>query len=104
MLIDLLEALMIFSWGVSWPILLRKSFVSRTAKGKSMVFEIFTLSGYIFGITRKFLQLNEGGSFNFLWYLAFVFYFINFTFIFLDWLLWFRNHKLDLKRENGLEV
>lgn len=64
-----------------------------------MVFEIFTLIGYIAAITRKFIQLSIGGDYNWLWYLTLVFYFINFTFVFLDWILWFRNHKLDLAIE-----
>ena len=50
---DLLEALMILCFGVSWPISIRKSWVSRTAKGKSLFFEVFLLIGYIFGIVRK---------------------------------------------------
>ena len=50
---DLLEALMILCFGVSWPISIRKSWVSRTAKGKSLFFEVFLLIGYIFGIVRR---------------------------------------------------
>ena len=35
-LVDLLEALTIFCFGLSWPISIRKSLISRTAKGKSL--------------------------------------------------------------------
>mgnify|MGYP003527477560 CR=1 FL=1 len=42
-IIDLLEALTIFCFGLSWPISIRKSWVSRTAKGKSVLFEIILL-------------------------------------------------------------
>ena len=48
---DLLEALMILCFGVSWPISIRKSWVSRTAKGKSLFFEVFLLIGYICSIS-----------------------------------------------------
>ena len=34
-LTDLLEALTILCFGLSWPISIRKSYISRTAKGKS---------------------------------------------------------------------
>lgn len=98
-MINALEAIMIFCWGLSWPISLRKSYVSRTAKGKSFVFEIFTVIGYICGIARKFLQISQGYVTDWLYYLAFVFYFINMTAVTLDILLWFRNHKLDKERE-----
>ena len=48
-IIDLLEALTIFCFGLSWPISIRKSWVSRTAKGKSVLFEIILLVGYGIG-------------------------------------------------------
>ena len=41
MITDLLEALTIFCFGLSWPISIRKSIISRTAKGKSLFFEVF---------------------------------------------------------------
>ena len=36
MITDLMEAVMILCFGLSWPISIRKSWVSRTAKGKSL--------------------------------------------------------------------
>ena len=59
---DLFEALTIFCFGLSWPISIRKSWVSRTAKGKSLFFEIFLLIGYAFGIARKIIQVSAMGS------------------------------------------
>ena len=47
-----LEALMVLCFGLSWPISVRKSFISRTNKGKSLLFEVFIWVGYVFGITR----------------------------------------------------
>ena len=41
MITDLMEAVMILCFGLSWPISIRKSWVSRTAKGKSLFFECF---------------------------------------------------------------
>ena len=77
---DLFEALTIFCFGLSWPISIRKSWVSRTAKGKSLFFEIFL--GFIF-------------------YLSFFFYVLNFIEISIDVALYFRNTKLDkLAEEN----
>ena len=104
MIIDVLEAAMIFCWGLSWPISLHKSWTSRTAKGKSMFFEVFILLGYIFGIIRKFLQMSTGEAFDKIFYLALVFYFINFFFVSADICLWFRNTRLDKLRDDGQSV
>ena len=94
MISDLLEALTIFCFGLSWPISIRKSIVSRTAKGKSLFFEVFLLIGYACGIARKFIQLDAGSE-GFLFFLSFFFYVLNFIEISIDVGLYFRNKKLD---------
>ena len=94
MITDLLEALTIFCFGLSWPLSIRKSYISRTAKGKSLFFEVFLLVGYFCGIVRKIIQLTEGSS-GFLFYLSFFFYVLNFIEISIDVALYFRNKKLD---------
>lgn len=105
---DLLEALMILCFGLSWPISIRKSWTSRTAKGKSLFFEIFLLVGYIFGILRKVIlfanAVTAGQSEGFLFYLGWFFYVLNFIEISIDVALYFRNVKLDKERESGLAV
>ena len=92
---DLLEMLMIVCFGLSWPISIRKSWISRTAKGKSLFFEIFC------GITRKIIQFTGGEGTNFLFYLAWFFYVLNFVEISIDVLLYFRNKKLDALAEQN---
>ena len=103
-LIDLFEALTIFCFGLSWPISIRKSYVSRTAKGKSLFFEVFLLIGYAFGIARKFIQVFAMGSSGFIFFLSFFFYVLNFIEISIDVGLYFRNTKLDKAREAGENV
>jgi len=93
---DILEAAMIFCFGISWPISIRKSWVSRTARGKSVVFEFFIWLGYVFGIIRKALQIQSRAAGNWLFYLAFAFYIINIIEITIDMILWVRNRKLDM--------
>ncbi|MBR7097941.1 MAG: hypothetical protein IKC59_00870 [Clostridia bacterium] len=92
---NLLEALTIFCFGLSWPISIRKSLISRTAKGKSLFFEIFLLIGYAFGIARKVIQFTTLESSDFLFFLSFFFYVLNFVEISIDVALYFRNKKLD---------
>ena len=94
MITDLLEALTIFCFGLSWPISIRKSIISRTAKGKSLFLEVVLLIGYACGIARKIIQISEGSS-GFLFYLSFFFYVLNSIEISIDVALYFRNKKLD---------
>ena len=98
-LTDLFEALTILCFGLSWPISIRKSWISRTAKGKSLFFEVFLLIGYAFGIARKIIQFTQMGSSGFLFFLSFIFYVMNFIEISIDVALYFRNTKLDRERD-----
>ncbi len=98
-LTDLFEALTIFCFGLSWPLSIRKSLVSRTSKGKSLFFEVFILIGYLFGILRKFIQVLAMGSSGFIFYLGFFFYVLNSLEISFDIILYFRNAKLDRIRD-----
>ena len=98
---DLFEALTILCFGLSWPISIRKSYVSRTAKGKSLFFEIFLLIGYAFGIARKIIQFvtwTNPEAPDFLFFFSTIFYVINFVAICIDVALYFRNRRLDAAR------
>lgn len=97
---NLLEALMILCFGLSWPISIRKSWISRTAKGKSLFFEFFIWIGYVFGIARKFILWGDPTlTHDWLFYLGWFFYFLNIVEISIDMALYFRNVKLDKARE-----
>lgn len=99
MIVDLLEALTIFCFGLSWPISIRKSWISRTAKGKSLFFEVFLLIGYACGIMKKIIEaVGFSGvtpKTGFIFVLSFFFYVLNFIEISVDVALYFRNKKLD---------
>lgn len=111
-LVDLFEALTIFCFGLSWPISIRKSLISRTAKGKSLFFEVFLLVGYAFGIARKAIQVialgypleGTGTLGTVIFYMSFFFYVLNFIEISIDVALYFRNTKLDKLRDAGKEI
>ena len=100
MIPDLLEALTIFCFGLSWPISIHKSIVSRTAKGKSLFFEVFLLIGYACGIARKIIQLSGEHS-GFLFYLSFFFYILNFVEISIEVAHYVRNRKLDREADRA---
>ena len=104
MMTDLLEVFMILCFGLSWPISIRKSWVSRTAKGKSLFFEFFIWLGYIFGILRKIILFRQAdGSPGFLFYLAWIFYILNILEITIDMLLYARNARLDAQGKTKIK-
>lgn len=91
---EILEIIMIISFGVSWPFNVVKSWRARTAKGKSPVFLICILLGYIAGITGKLLNPDYLNHIAEKWYVLF-FYVLNFVMVFVDFMLYFRNRVLD---------
>lgn len=98
---EILEIIMIVSFGASWPLNVIKSYKARTTKGKSLMFLLLIFFGYIAGIASKFMNEAYMASFSEKWYVLF-FYFLNITMVGIDLLLYIRNKKLDKKREmNG---
>ncbi len=88
------ETVMIVCFGLSWPLSVYKSWKSRTAKGKSLQFELFIWVGYIFGIAKNFILFANGSS-SWIFFLGWAFYFLNFIEITVDILLYLRNVRLD---------
>ena len=93
---ELLEIVMIVSFGVSWPMNVIKSYKARTTKGKSLSFLCLILFGYIAGITSKFVNPVYMAEIAQKWYVLF-FYVLNFIMVATDLCLYFRNKKLDNK-------
>ena len=95
---EILEVVMIISFGVSWPLNVAKSFRARTAKGQSLWFLCLIFFGYLAGIASKFASPSYMGSISRKWYVLF-FYFLNLTMVGISLVLFFRNRRID--RENG---
>lgn len=96
---ELLEIVMLISFGASWPLNVIKSYRARTTKGKSLPFLCLILIGYIAGIASKFVNDAYMATFAEKWYVLF-FYALNFCMVFVDFLLYFRNLKIDRESEN----
>ena len=94
LLATVLEIVMIGSFGASWPLNVIKSYKARTTKGKSLAFLCLIFFGYIAGILSKFLNEAYMMSFSSKWYVLF-FYFLNFTMVGTDVILYVRNKRLD---------
>lgn len=90
---EFLEALMVISFGISWPINIVKSYTSKSAKGKSLLFMLFILFGYACGIVSKLLH----GTLTY----VFVFYILNLLMVLIDLWLYFRNRQLDKQKEEA---
>ena len=97
MLSEILEITMIVSFGCSWPLNVIKSYKARTTKGKSLAFLVLVIFGYIAGIASKFVNEAYMASFSQKWYVL-VFYFLNLAMILTDFILYFRNRRLDKKK------
>lgn len=88
---EIFEAGMLLCFGCSWPMNITKSIRAKTAKGKSLAFELFVLVGYICGITGKCIS----GSIN--W--VFAIYILDLLMVATDILLTLRNRRLDKRKE-----
>ncbi len=91
---EILEVIMIVSFGASWPLNVIKSYKARTTKGKSLAFLLLIFFGYIAGITSKLVSDAYMAQIGQKWYVLF-FYVLNFIMVGADLLMYARNAKLD---------
>jgi hypothetical protein len=89
-ILEALETLMLLCFAISWPASIYKSLKSRTSKGKSLIFLLFVLIGYLAGISKVIMG---AGWTNFLM----IPYCFNFILVFIDLMIYFRNDRLDKK-------
>ena len=94
---EILEIVMIVSFGASWPMNVVKSYRARTAKGKSLGFLLLILFGYVAGITSKLVNEAYMANIAQKWYVLF-FYVLNFVMVFTDLMLYVRNVRLDREK------
>ena len=95
---EILEIVMVVSFGASWPLNVMKSYKARTAKGKSLSFLCMLFFGYIAGIASKLINDVYMAAFSEKWYVLF-FYVLNLLMVGTDIVLYFRNKALDKKGE-----
>ena len=94
---EILEIIMIVSFGASWPLNLMKSYRARTTKGKSLAFLLLIFFGYIAGIASKLVNESYMADFGNKWYVL-CFYILNFLMVGADVCMYVRNYRLDKKR------
>ena len=92
-IVQLCEIGMLLAFGASWPFNITKSWKSRTAKGKSLQFEIIIIAGYLIGLVGKMITWRQTGVLAYsVW-----FYIADIIMVAIDMCLYFRNSALDRK-------
>ena len=100
---EILEVIMIVSFGASWPLNVLKSYKARTTKGKSLAFLLLIFFGYIAGIASKLVNDSYMSQIGQKWYVLF-FYVLNFIMVGADLLMYVRNRRLDKMSEQNNEA
>lgn len=87
MIYSVFEVLMLLCFAASWPFNIARSYTSRTAKGKSIVFEVVVEVGYLFGVANKVVndQINY----------VLAFYILDIALVAVDMCLYVRNRRID---------
>lgn len=87
---QIMEALMLICFGISWPVSVYKSWTSRKTGGKSLLFLLLIDTGYIVGLLGKII-------YDFNWVI--VVYCANTLFVTIDIILYFRNKTIEKRLE-----
>ena len=90
---QLLEAIMMICFGLSWPMALVKNIRAKSAKGMSLPFILLIISGYVAGTIAKIISDN-------ITYVLIV-YLLNLTIVTMNLMVYFYNRRLDRKNEQA---
>ena len=90
---QLLEAIMMICFGLSWPMALVKNLRAKSAKGMSLPFILLIISGYVAGMVAKIISNN-------ITYVLIV-YLLNLIIVTMNLMLYFYNRRLDKKNEQA---
>ncbi|HBV87235.1 PQ-loop domain-containing transporter [Desulfosporosinus sp.] len=82
---SIFEVIMLICFGAAWPLSIYKSYTSRSTEGKSILFLIVILIGYVAGILHKVFN-----QFDAVLYL----YLLNFIMVLTDLLIYVRNRRI----------
>jgi hypothetical protein len=83
---SIFEAGMLFCFGLAWPISIIRTWRSRSTKGKSPVFSVVIIVGYLCGVIHKFLYSYD---------IVMALYLINMIMVMIDLGLWIRNAHIE---------
>lgn len=85
------EIIMLCLFGFSWPFNIAKAIRTKTAKGKSVLFEILVIIGYSAGLVGKLYAYRKTGVLAYsVW-----FYLADLLMVIVDLILYFINSRRD---------
>ncbi len=93
---QIFEIVMLICFGLSWPVSVYKSYKTRSTKGKSLVFLIAIIVGYLSGIMGKITS----GQTNY----VLVMYCVNLFVVIIDLCLYLRNRKNETHKKRNLAI
>ena len=99
-IVQLCEIGMLMAFGFSWPFNIAKSWRSRTARGKSVMFELIVIFGYCVGLIGKLITYSRTGF----WAYSIWFYLADIAMVAIDVVLYFRNTALDRRADREKEA
>ncbi len=85
---SIFEIVMLLCFGLAWPFSIYKSIISRQTQGKSVLFLIIVVIGYISGIIHKLLYSRD-------WVV--MLYALNALMVSVDIALYYRNKRFEKK-------
>lgn len=85
---SIFEAVMLICFGLAWPFNIYKSYRSKSTKGKSLIFLLVLVVGYIFGIIHKILYSKD---------IVLFLYSLNGIMVLIDIGLFLRNRRYEKK-------
>ena len=93
---QILETVMLICFGFSWPMSVIRNYKAGTARSMSLPFILMIIVGYVAGIAAKFISHTAG--------FVLIVYFINLVMVSANLVIYFRNLKLDRKKEKETET
>ncbi len=85
---SIFEIVMLLCFGLAWPFSIYKSIISRQTQGKSVLFLIIVVIGYVSGIIHKLLYSRD-------WVV--MLYALNALMVSVDIVLYYRNKRFEKK-------
>jgi uncharacterized membrane protein len=89
--VSIFESIMLLCFGAAWPFSIYRSYKSRSTAGKSLIFSVLLLIGYISGILHKIFYSYDN---------VIILYIINSIMVAIDILLYMRNKKYQESTEH----
>lgn len=87
---SIFEIIMLLCFGFAWPVSIYKSWTSESTGGKSPLFSVIVILGYVAGMIHKWLYSRD---------IVMILYLINTLMVAADLAIYYRNKKIEAMKE-----